>query len=346
MKMNKITTIILAAIAMLVASCTQDLSEAPHRIPVSLKADIGVPTRTSYEAVDGYLKTDWAVNDTVSVITMLKTDEGERIAAIDNLVNTAGAGNAAVFEGTLTPFSEDVRRFVVYPSFKYDGIDDGKIWYKKRFRDISGFNEYTFMKCYIGDDHFVMSSMNMPTYPDSFHFLAHTDLMTGVLREGSDGSYSTVLKKQMSLHALEISLSDEFIQDFFEYKENNMGWNNLDIFLEMPGNQFTDGMFYYENVRFGEDGDVQFAVETYYPEEEYKFFEPCSEIWYQVENPSELPATFTLYKPILGGAKIKAGTTLTISLDERSFHYRKELVVTSDKVIEPGYIYTYRADFR
>lgn len=349
MKKNRIITILIAALTVLAASCTKEMAVSQDRIPVKLKASIGVPTKTSYEVLDGIIKTDWCAYDTVSVITVQHTASGDLITAVDNLVNTAGDGPAAVFEGTLTAVDGEISRYVMYPCMSY-GVDiEGGMSYRHVFDSGKGSKMYP-MSCELGNDFIKMNSMTSDLEPDDLSSLHHYDFMTGVLCEEADGSYSSVLKKQTAMHVLEVTFPDGYVNAFLESLEGDLA--DFDVFsfkIKLPGNRFSDGMFYEEHSRFNENGDLEFDIVTPYPEAEHFVFFPNESIHFYLRSIKGLPSSFTLYKPVLGGAEIKAGTTISVTLHDSftgGFLFEKELTVKNDYLIEPGHIYTYRADFR
>lgn len=352
MKKNRIITILIAALTVLAASCTKEMAVSQDRIPVKLKASIGVPTKTSYEVLDGIIKTDWCAYDTVSVITVQHTASGDLITAVDNLVNTAGDGPAAVFEGTLTAVDGEISRYVMYPCMSYEDGPYSEYHYNHTYvksnSDLRTLDHT--VSCNLGNDFIKMNSMTSDLEPDDLSSLQHYDFMTGVLCEEADGTYSSVLKKQSAMHVLEVTFPDGYVNAFLESLEGDLA--DIDVFafeIKLPGNRFSDGMFYQEHSRFNENGDLEFDIVTPYPEAEHFMFFPNESIQFYLRSIKGLPSSFTLYKPVLGGAEIKAGTTISVTLHDSftgGFLFEKELTVKNDYLIEPGHIYTYRADFR
>lgn len=146
-------------------------------IPMTLTANIGGTTKTSYADDGSGLKETWNAEEKISVITL----DGEcKMLAIDTFVSTGSAGRtSASFTGTFTGGATPAKVIAIYPALK---VYAGPKYRTPAYKNYNGYNQYILYNGEIGGLYFDSTVHSVRQASDNdFAHLTNFCIMSGAV---------------------------------------------------------------------------------------------------------------------------------------------------------------------
>ena len=328
-KMKKTLLFVATAIAALV-SCEKDQEPANENtspevkgIPMTLTANIGGTTKTSYADDGSGLKETWNAEESISVIT-LDGDNGN-LVSVDTFTSSGEAGrSSATFSGTFTGGETPAKVIAIYPALTMSG----GLYRTPAYQDRYGSSRRILQN---GSGQFFEYSYNIELKQTSnadFSHMTNYCLMTGAvdIDDIKNGVLTVSLSNLMTVLKMVVTLPDS-------YKGHT--------FSSIQLNCYTDGATYFN--MFAGGGGKEYVDHVASPISG-SFKDPLSAriLWGDFVIPDT--GVVTLYMPfVLAESNIKSGYYWMFTAFVDGVQAGSDVTIktfTKDVTLQRGYMYT------
>lgn len=324
--------IVAALMAVFAFSCAKSPIDTPADnagIKVKVRADLGTMTKTTYTEASGAMKVEWTENDSLSVLTYMKTSEGEELVSCDILVNSNGAGKAGIFEGTVADIEGDIRRIAFYPPVLLQPVYPGDEDFKQICHTTDLMPSVVIMEGEVDIvDQMFTSAL------DPLSCAKDYDVMTGII-EIEDGEATVDLAHQGSILKLDLTLPE----DSYEVDPEGVGMLALIIDVAVDAlHEFDYEGIPSESVSFGEDAELVFIedfFDNYMDSKRYVFF----------QEPAVSGGAVEVYVTFNQEFEIPQGSQITVTLAEVDLMEEEETVLASKSVVIPSTLAFRKGEF-